>query len=304
MHVAVEHARDALRRARRMRLRRSLRQARAGRCQDREHLGDLEGHAHRHAARRPERRRLVVLRRLPAQAAAPWRGADRAVARRGPAAHPPVYRVHRRLQHLVCRGVLRARDRHHQNAQRRHAGLRSLQERCRRGRARARAHRLLQLRRGLPAQARDRDVRVHQVALSAHLSLHEHERADVYRGIGEAAGALGHRRGDVLDRRRLAGHIRAVPAARQVRCRASKPARDGRREAARATRCSPPQLALHPLQVERQRRGDEPRAQAGHRDRRRSALVGDHGSSRELRTRAGSCRARRTSRPSNTKSGT
>ena len=38
------------------------------------------------------------------------------------------------------------------------------------------AHRLLQLRRGVPAQARRRDVRVHQGALPAHLSLHEHQR--------------------------------------------------------------------------------------------------------------------------------
>ena len=232
------------------------------------------------------------------------RGADRAIARRGPPAQPPVYRVHRRLQHLVHRGLLRAGNRHHENAQRRHARLRSLQERRRRGRARARAHRLLQLRRGVPAQARDRDVRVHQVALSAHLSLHQHERADVHRRIGEAAGALGHRRGDVLDRRRFAGHIRAVPAARQVRCRASQPAGDGRREAALAPRCAAPQLALHPLQVERQRRGDEPRAQAGHGNRRRSAVVGDHRSSRErvlAPVRAGH---RRVSRPSSTKSGT
>ena len=58
----------------------------------------------------------------------------------------------------------------------------------------------------------------------------------------------------------------------------SQSARDGGRKAALAPRCAAPQLALHPLQVERQRRRDEPRAQAGHRDRRRSAVVGDHGS--------------------------
>ena len=40
----------------------------------------------------------------------------------------------------------------------------------------ARPHRLLQLRRGVPAQARRRDVRVHQDEVPAHLSLHEHQR--------------------------------------------------------------------------------------------------------------------------------
>ena len=44
------------------------------------------------------------------------------------------------------------------------------------------ADRLLQLRRSVPAQARGRDVRVHQVALSAHLSLHEHQRPRAFRG--------------------------------------------------------------------------------------------------------------------------
>jgi hypothetical protein len=40
--------------------------------------------------------------------------------------------------------------------------------------------------------------------LPARLSLHEHQRARLLRGAGPAAGALGHRRGDVLDRRRHA----------------------------------------------------------------------------------------------------
>ena len=39
------------------------------------------------------------------------------------------------------------------------------------------------------------------------------------------------------------------------------------------------QLALHPLQLERQRRGDGARTQDGRRHRRGSPLVGDHGSS-------------------------
>ena len=48
----------------------------------------------------------------------------------------------------------------------------------------ARPHRLLQLRRGVPPQARGGDVRVHQVALPARLPLHQHQRAGVHRGRG------------------------------------------------------------------------------------------------------------------------
>ena len=49
-----------------------------------------------------------------------------------------------------------------------------------------------------------------------------------------------------------------VPAARPVRRRAREPARDGRREAAVGPRPAVPQLALHPVHLERQRRGDGP----------------------------------------------
>ena len=90
--------------------------------------------------------------------------------------------------------------------------------------------RLLQLRRGVPAQARRRDVRVHQDEVPAHLPLHQHQRPGPERGEGAAAGPLGHRRGDLLDRRRVAGHLRALPPARQVRPGHRQPAGDGRRE--------------------------------------------------------------------------
>ena len=69
----------------------------------------------------------------------------------------------------------------------------------------ARAHRLLQLRRSVPAQTRRGDVRVHQDEVPAHLSLHEHERPCPDRGAGPPPRALRHRRGDLLDRRRHAG---------------------------------------------------------------------------------------------------
>ena len=155
--------------------------------------GHLDRHDDQHPPGRSQRGRRKVLRRLPAQAPAPQRSTARPLSRRRTAAQPDVRRMHGRLQHFVHRCVLRARDRHHENAQCGHARLRPLQARRRRSGTRARADRFLQLRRGIPAQARDRDVRVHQEPLPAHLSLHEHERLDVHRGVGEAAGALRHR---------------------------------------------------------------------------------------------------------------
>ena len=181
------------------------------------HLARTDGHER--CATRSESRRIVVLRRLPAEAAA------RRTTRPAPvrdlnvvaAAQPAVHRVHGGLQHLLLPGVLRAGNRHHAHAPGRHARLERVHPRRRRGRPVARPHRLLQLRRSVPAQARRRDVRVHQDDVPAHLSLHEHERAGAERGEGASPGALRHRRGDVLDRRRVAGHLRALSAARQVR---------------------------------------------------------------------------------------
>ena len=72
-----------------------------------------------------ERRRLEVLRRLPAEAAArEGRARRRSATRRRPAAVAPLHRVHRRLQHLVRPGLLRAGNRHHAHAAGRHARLR------------------------------------------------------------------------------------------------------------------------------------------------------------------------------------
>ena len=68
--------------------------------------------------------------------------------------------------------------------------------------------RLLQLRRSVPAQARDRDVRVHQGALSRTSTSTRAPTARLHRGAGAAARALGHRRGHVLDRRRHRGELR------------------------------------------------------------------------------------------------
>ena len=190
---------------------------------------------------------------------------------RAAAAVAPLRRVHGRVQHLVRPGLLRPRNRHHAHAAGRHARRRSLHARRRRGRAVARPHRLLQLRRGVPPQARRGDVRVHQAEVPAHLPLHQHERPRVDGGVGAPARALRDRRGHLLDRRGVAGDLRAIPAARPLRRGDGQPARHGGREAEGRPRRARDQLALHPLHVERQRRGDGARPRDGGR---RSASIG------------------------------
>ena len=82
-----------------------------------------------------------------------------------------------------------------------------------------------------------------------------------------------------------------VPAARQLRRRHREPARDGRREAAGGTRPAVPELALHPVQVERQRRGDG-RARGSWRPRSASiACAGRSPIIPRTPTRGGSCPA-------------
>ncbi len=116
----------------------------------------------------------------------------------------------------------------------------------------------------------------------AHLSVHEHQRAGAHRGAGAAAGALGHRRGDVLDRRRDAGELREVPPARRLRRWRSRNLRAMADEKRRSRpRSAVPELALHPVHLERQRRGDGAGAAARGRDRRRSPVLGADRSSRE-----------------------
>ena len=248
---------------------------------------------------------VEVLRRLPPEASAgQGRAAGGAAGRRRRPAVAALYRVHGRLQHLVHGGLLRPGNRHHADASGRHARLRSLPPGRRRGRTVARTHRLLQLRRGVSAQARRGDVRVHQDALPADLSLHEHQRPRALRGPGEAAGAFRHRRGDVLDRRRVAGDLRPVPPARAVRPGDCEPARDGRREAPRGTRPAVPELALHPVHLERHRRRDGARAAARGRDRRRPLELGADRSSRERVLAPVRARIGRPRRRSSTRSGT
>ena len=108
--------------------------------------------------------------------------------------------------------------------------------------------------------------------------------------FSEAAGAtsraLRHRRSDLLDRRRHAGELREVPAARasstspsrNLRAMADEKRRSGRRRAVS-------QLALHPLQLERQRRRDGPGAAHRQRHRRRPSVLGaDRPSGRRVLT--------------------
>ena len=273
--------RAAVRRPHGLRLCRSVRQARARRRAhhlDRRHLDGTGGVA---VARRDQRGRLELLRRLPAQAAARARSSA-APARSQHQRHSgtPVYRVHGGLQHFLQPGGLRPGNRHHAHAPGGHARLRFVHESDRRGGAVARTHRLLQLRRGVPSQARRRDVRIHQDEISAHLSLHQHQRPRLHGRESPAAGAIGHRRGDVLARWCVAGHLRAVSPARQLREGDRQSARARRRARQARTAHAVHQLALHPVQVERLRRGDGQGPCHGHRAWRRSAVLGDYGSPR------------------------
>ena len=168
--------------------------------------------------------------------------------------------------------------------------------RRRRGRAVARPHRLLQLRRGVPAQARARHGRVHQVALPAHLSLHEHQRpgADAKSGarrlarsgIDEVTFSI-----DGARRRRYVQYRQRGDFAKAIRNLAAA----GRREADARARRPVRQLALHPLHAQRQRRGDGAGAADGRRHWRRSSQLGDHRSPGEHVFAALSCPARRSS---------
>ena len=72
-----------------------------------------------------------------------------------------------------------------------------------------------------------------------------------------------------------------VPAARRFRQGDPQPARRGRREAQRRPRRAVHQLALHPVHAQRQRRGDAAGPDDGGGDRRRSPVLGADRSSRE-----------------------
>ena len=228
VQLAVEHDGHALRRPDGLRLRRSLRQARP-----RRHAQLTASRRSGPASARPALRRDLNAGgskfcgdcplKLPLKKDEPPPQRDLNVAAAAVAA---VHRVHRRLQHLVRPGLLRAGNRHHPHAAGRHARLRSVHARDRRGRPVARPDRLLQLRRSVPPQARDRDVRVHQVALPAHLPLHEHQRARVHRGAGRGGWCdSGIDEVTFSIDGATAGELRQVPPARRLRQGDSQSAR-------------------------------------------------------------------------------
>ena len=291
MHLAVGHARHAVRRPAGLRLRRSLRPAGARRRPDVVDRGGLGRRRHHDAARRAERRRLEVLRRLPAEAAAEeGRGAAGPAARRGSAAEPDVHRVHGRLQHLVHPGVLRAGNRHHPHAAGRHARLRAVPARHRRSRpdARTASTSSTTARRSstsAPSRCASTSRRsfphIYLYTSTNGLAFTEAQaRRLVHSGIDEVTFSI-----DGATQATL----RTVPPARQVRRRDQQPAGDGRREDGGRARRAVSELALHPVHVERQRRGDGPGAA---RSRPTSASTGCAGSSPTIprtRSHGGSC---------------
>ena len=182
----------------------------------------------------------------------------------GRAAEPAVHRVHRGLQHLVLPGLLRARDRHHPHAPGRHARLRPVPPRHRRGRADARraSTSSTTARRSCTSApsrcastSRPSFPHIYLYTSTNGLALTEEQ--------GAPPGALRHRRGHLLDRRRHAGQLRALSPARHVRRRARTTCARWPTRRRRSGRDVPQtQLALHPVQLERQRRGDGARARS------------------------------------------
>ena len=140
--------------------------------------------------------------------------------------------------------------------------------------------------------------------LPAHLPLHEHQRPGVHRGARPPAGALRHRRGDVLDRRRHAGQLRAgtgSAASSTWRSPTSRAMADEKRANGRDV----PFLNWRYILFNWNDSDEEMDA--------RAQLAADIGVDRlcweitdhpRTRSRGASCRARRRSRRSGTRSGT
>ena len=154
-------------------------------------------------------------------------------------------------------GVLRAGNRHHPHAPGRHARLRSVPPRrstrpARRSSASTSsttAKRSCTSARSRCASTSSRASRtsISTRAPTAWRSPRTQARRLVHSGIDEVTFSIDGA---------TAGQLREVPAARRLRHGDRQPAGDGRREAPSRPRPAVPQLALHPVQVERQRRGD------------------------------------------------
>ena len=282
LHVllAVDHARHALRRAHRLRLRGPVR---ASACSatpgTRRSPRSGTGPIVRRAARRHQRaaaRRFCgdCPLKLPLAdgEAPPQRALD------APAAVAALHRVHGRLQHLVLPVLLRARDRHHAHAPGGHARLRPVPARRRRGRA---ALGRIDFFNYGEAFLHKRAVEMCEYIKTRfpHIYLYTSTNGlALNRGQRAAARPLGHRRSDVLDRWRHARTPTRATGSGATSTWRSPTCGAGRREAAHGARRAVHQLALHPVHLERQRSGDGSRAGDGRRDRRRSPCweITDH----------------------------
>ncbi len=308
LFLAVEHDGAPLRRTAGLRLRRSVRQARARRH------ADVDGVS---AIWTGETRR----RRCAATSNAggskfcgdcplklPLKKDERAAAcasGRRPAAVAPLHRVHGRLQHLVRPGLLRAGDRHHAHAPGRHARLRAVHaaSSTRPGR-RSAASTSSTTARPSSTSARSRCASTSSRAFRTSTSTPARTASRFTEEQVAAARALGHRRGHVLDRRRDGGELRAVPAARRLR--QGDPQPDGPRRtksAAPGATCRSSTGATSSSRTTTATRRWRWRAAW----RPRSASIASAGSSPTIRrtcSRAGSCRGAPGSPRSSTRSGT
>ena len=205
-----------------------LRETRARRCANGLCRRRLERPCRDDAPSGPQSGWFLLLHRLSVETAAGERCLPRrAAAGGGPPALTDVHRVHRGVQYFMYPIGLRSGNRDYPHPAGGDAGLHALSAGDRRGRPFARADRFLQLRRSVPPQTGDRDVRIHQESLSAHLPVHEHQWLGLHRGPGAPPGALRDRRGDFFHRRRDSGELRPIPATRATRCRARQSAFNG-----------------------------------------------------------------------------
>ncbi len=258
--LAVEHDGHALRRPDGLRLRRSLRQARARATRGTtgcRRSGPANGRSALRSDLNAGGSKFCgdCALKLPAEegrGAAPAPLERRAAARRGctSSARPPA----------TSRAPRRAARRRPGITRTRQAGMLDFElfrRVDRRGRPVARPDRLLQLRRGVPAQARHRDVRVHQGEVS-RISTSTRARTAWRSPRNRSDGSC--TRGSTRSRSRSTARRPESYVKYRQRGDFDKAIRNltrrGRREAQRRPRRAVHQLALHPLHPQRQRRGD------------------------------------------------
>ena len=134
-----------------------------------------------------------------------------------------------------------------------------------------------------------------KTTLSAHLPLHEHQRPGAVRGPGRRLVHSGHRRGDVLDRRRDAGDATSSTASVDASTSRSRTCARWPTRSAAPGRDLPFLNWRYILFIWNDSDAEMDRARAaGGGHRRRSPVLGDDGPSRRTRTLAGSCPGRPT----------